>query len=80
MSTQFYQAKTLFFIPLKLGAYILAVLKIIWNSGLIAVWSYILHTHHYTDVDYRTGHSLLYYKFDKPSYETRNNIERFHSV
>ena len=77
----FYQAKTLFFIPLKLGANILALVNCIWNIALIAVWSYLVNKHSKTtnhNDALHIAYDLLYFSFNRPAYITRDNIKRFH--
>lgn len=80
----FYQAKTLLFIPLKIGAYLLAALTIIVNIGAISVWSYFLNDwrtilfHIYTHPK-EHPHPVLFsfYQFDKSDDQIANDIQRW---
>ena len=77
----FYQAKTLFFIPLKLGANILALGNILWNIALIAVWSYLVNKHSKTtnhNDALHIAYDLLYFSFNRPAHMSRENMERYH--
>ena len=82
MPTSLYQAKTLFFIPLVRGAYILAVVTMFWNISIVAAWVYKLD-----DIKTTLAHlsnklhtlTFLFFKFDRPAYYWRDNFDRFNA-
>ena len=44
----FYHAETLLFLPIKIGAYVLAAVTILTNIFFISVWSYFLHDNNHS--------------------------------
>ena len=81
MPESFYQAKTLFSIPLKRAAYILAAAIMFLDIAIIALWGYQIDYRKTTLVPMSNNPQLqstafLYFKFYRRADELSNNITR----